>query len=315
MFATAFMTTITCVLLHAPDNLYSMDFGHLRNVKEYPLSSSASSMFSWRVNKANSAFTPKMVSATGQHENVTNRPRRIAVVGLYNSGSSVLVEVFALLGVQMGDITWTYEDRWMAKFLRDAWNEPRGIATRLGPQHRVHRFRRWIEKMENRSRGRPVALKHPLLSLSAPDVLEAWGNETLFVWAYRPLNESIHGLRKRGWFANSSAPLQTKLWRALHDFFDCEPAEGGNPGRRPQTAAAAPAAAGVPRCRAHRPLVVNYADLLVNPEGYVRRLAQGLGLSAAAAAAVPAAVAAVIKFRNSSDSQRMGKPLAAQLLR
>jgi hypothetical protein len=127
-------------------------------------------------------------------------------------------------------------------------------------------------------------LKHPLLSLSAPDVLAAWGNETTFVGAHRPLAESIAGLNRRGWFdatpgaldgvdANKlRADLQTKLWRSLRAFFQCGPESDGGTG----PGAAATDAAG---CRAHRPLVVSYAALLRDAPGVVRRIAGALGLS------------------------------------
>jgi hypothetical protein len=149
---------------------------------------------------------------------------------------------------------------------------------------------------ERAARGAPVGLKHPLLSLSAPDVLAAWGTGTVFVWAHRPLAESIERIHRRGWWRRLPnmtdalahevrADLQTKLWRSLRAFFECGPDGGDAPG-----AAAADAAS----CRAHRPLLVSHAALLSDPRGEVDRVVRGLGLRPTAEQ-VEAAVATVKK--------------------
>jgi hypothetical protein len=154
------------------------------------------------------------------------------------------------------------------------------------PEQRVQRLRDWMVEQEASTNSSVFGLKHPLLSLSAPDVLAAWGNETTFVWAHRPLAESIAGLNRRGWFdatpgaldANElRADLQTKLWRSLRAFFQCGPESDGGTG----PGAAATDAAG---CRAHRTLVVSYAELLRDAPGAVRRIAGALGLDPTEAA-------------------------------
>jgi hypothetical protein len=203
---------------------------------------------------------------------------RIAIVGLYNSGSTVVADVLSALGVHFGRTSWANEDESMATFLAKAWDEPWGNPKIFSHEQRVQRLHDWMVEQEASTSSMLVGLKHPLLSLSGPDLLSAWGNDTTFVWAHRPLNESIAGLNRRSWFdytvgmaeANKlRADFQTKLWRSLRAFFECGPDGGGDPG------AAEADAAG---CREHRPLVVSYADLLGDADGVVRRIAGALGL-------------------------------------
>eukprot|EP00291_Cryptomonas_curvata_P027188 CAMPEP_0172158386 /NCGR_PEP_ID=MMETSP1050-20130122/4342_1 /TAXON_ID=233186 /ORGANISM="Cryptomonas curvata, Strain CCAP979/52" /LENGTH=389 /DNA_ID=CAMNT_0012827769 /DNA_START=120 /DNA_END=1286 /DNA_ORIENTATION=+ len=171
----------------------------------------------------------------------SNPARRIAVVGLYNSGSSALARLLAVLGVHMGTHrNWAAEELSMTKFLGTAWNEPWGLERRFRPEQRVQRLRKWVIREERAARGAPVGFKHPLLSLSAADALAAWGNGTAFVWAHRPLAESIERLHRRGWWRRLPnmtdarahevrADLQTKLWRSLRAFFECGPDGGDDP--------------------------------------------------------------------------------------
>ena len=172
----------------------------------------------------------------------------------------------------------------MVSFLSTAWNEPWGNPKTFRQEQRVQRLRDWMVNQEASTNSSVFGLKHPLLSLSAPDVLAAWGNETMFVWAYRPLAESIAGLNRRAWFDYTPgapdsnklrADLQTKLWRSLREFFECGPESAGGSGADAAVAKAAADAAG---CRAHLPLVVSYAELLKDAPGVVRRIAGALGL-------------------------------------
>ena len=210
------------------------------------------------------------------------RRNRIAVVGLYNSGSTAVAGVLSSLGVHFGNTSWAYEDESMASFLAKAWDEPWGDAKIFSHEQRVQRLRDWMVNWEASTNSTLLGLKHPLLSLSGLDVLTAWGNETTFVWAHRPLKESIAGLNRRSWFdytvstpeANTlRAQYQTKLWRSLRAFFECGPDGSDDPG-----AAAADAAS----CRAHRPLVVSYSELLRDPDEVVLRIANALGLDRSA---------------------------------
>jgi hypothetical protein len=151
---------------------------------------------------------------------------RVAVLGLYNSGSTAIAGMLAALGINMGPPYWTgwgypehvsyYEPHDLGHHLRIWWDEPR-LIERVCSAHRVEFFRRWIELQEVAGYGAPCGAKHPLLSLSAVDVLKAWGPETRFVWAYRPLDESIEGLKRRAWFEGfDPVAIQCRLWDALH---------------------------------------------------------------------------------------------------
>ena len=72
--------------------------------------------------------------------------------------------------------------------------------------------------VQEAERPGPLGAKHPLLSLSAFDLASAWGEETIFIRAARPLDESIDGLCRRGWFPGHEAALQMRLWDALQTF-------------------------------------------------------------------------------------------------
>ena len=48
--------------------------------------------------------------------------------------------------------------------------------------------------------------------------MTAWGRDTQFIWCWRPLDQSIAGLQRRGWFPGSEESLQQRLWDALNDF-------------------------------------------------------------------------------------------------
>jgi hypothetical protein len=223
--------------------------------------------------------------------------RRIAIVGLYNSGSSAVAHLLAALGVHMGaHANWAAEESDMSKFLRTAWGEPWGLERRFRPEHRVQRLRTWMILEERVARGKPVGFKHPLLSLSAADALAAWGNGTAFVWAHRPLAESIERLHRRGWWRRLPnmtntlvhkvrVDLQTKLWHSLRAFFECGPDGGDDPGAADADAAS---------CRAHRPLLVSHAALRADPRSEVERIVRALGLLPTAEQ-VEAAVATVKK--------------------
>lgn len=146
---------------------------------------------------------------------------RIAVVGLYNSGSTAIAEMLHLLGVYMGGPPfWHPQDSHFEPYelsfhLRRWWDEPHIVET-VSRDERVAYLGKWIELQECSSSI--VGAKHPLLSLCGPDLREAWGDETLFIWSYRSLGESIEGVRRRGWFSGYEESLQRSLWNALHEF-------------------------------------------------------------------------------------------------
>jgi hypothetical protein len=152
--------------------------------------------------------------------------KRIAVVGLYNSGSTAIAGVLHLLGVSMGPPFWRssddddpnnyYEPVDLSWHLRRWWNEPE-IIEKTAAADRIRFLKRWIELQECAHPG-PSGAKHPLLSLCGDDLITAWGPDTQFIWCWRPLDQSIAGLQRRGWFPGSEESLQQRLWDALESF-------------------------------------------------------------------------------------------------
>jgi len=163
----------------------------------------------------------------GRTDAAMRSARRIAVLGLYNSGSTAVAGLLHRIGVNMGPPFWAhsedgvkgnfYEPYDLASRLRKWWSEPRAVA-RVPSGERIRYLRSWVAR-QSRIRRAPVGAKHPLLSLCADDLVDAWGPETRFVWSWRPLEQSIAGLQRRGWFEEAHvAPLQQKLWTVLNEF-------------------------------------------------------------------------------------------------
>lgn len=156
---------------------------------------------------------------------MTSTPR-IAVLGLYNSGSTAVAGVLHRLGVNMGPPFWEtsddgsaynfYEPYDLAWHLRRWWDEPHAIE-RVAAADRIRFLSGWIALQETVRPG-PSGAKHPLLSLCANDIAAAWGPNTRFIWCWRPLGQSISGLQRRGWFTGYEESLQQSLWDALHEF-------------------------------------------------------------------------------------------------
>jgi hypothetical protein len=143
---------------------------------------------------------------------------RIAVLGLYNSGSSALAGMLHRLGVNMAPPFFEdfYEPYELAWHLRNWWDEPR-LTECAPPAHRVSFLRQWVE-LQERGGHRAVGAKHPLLSLCGPDLVAAWGEEVRFIWSYRSLDDSIEGLKRRQWFMGHEEHAQRRLWDALQAF-------------------------------------------------------------------------------------------------
>ena len=97
---------------------------------------------------------------------------RIAVLGPYRSGTSLVAGVLHRLGVNMGPPFWMkddenssecfYESRAVGHKLQRWWHEPK-IRERTSQEVRIEFLSQWIAKQE--AKMRPVGLKHPLLSL------------------------------------------------------------------------------------------------------------------------------------------------------
>lgn len=147
---------------------------------------------------------------------------RLAILGLYNSGSSAIAGMLHRLGVNMGAPYWEnsddnspqnhYEPFKLAERLRDWWDEP-NLTERVRAARRVRYLKRWIAEQE--CWGLSTGAKHPLLSLCGRDLLAAWGEDARLIWSYRPLTESISGLQRRGWFSGRETQMQQRLWDSL----------------------------------------------------------------------------------------------------
>jgi hypothetical protein len=153
---------------------------------------------------------------------------RIAVLGLYRSGSSAVAGILHHLGVNMGPPFYQnvaestfhefYESAWLSQQLRTWWSEPE-ITEKIRAAKRVRVFKRWIQNQE-RNGSKWIGMKHPLLCLCGPDLLQAWGQSMRFIWAWRPLDNSINSLvRLNWWTSDKSEQSQRTLWTATTKFF------------------------------------------------------------------------------------------------
>jgi len=144
--------------------------------------------------------------------------KRIAVLGLFRSGSTAVAGVLHHLGVDMGAPFFGgyYESEWLSKQLRRWWDEPR-LQEKVAQTERVRVLAKWVRDRE-KAGARWVGMKHPLLSLCGEDLLEAWGKETAFIRCCRPRRESIESLGQMGGDCDSEF-VQTTLMNALDRFF------------------------------------------------------------------------------------------------
>jgi hypothetical protein len=178
---------------------------------------------------------------------------RIAVLGVYRSGSTAVAGALHHLGVDMGPPFFEgfYESAGLSKQLRKWWDEPR-LVEKAGQAKRVRVLEQWIKEREQGG-AKWVGMKHPLLSLCGEDLVQAWGSETRFIRCCRPLADSIDSLKRLGRSVDGEF-LQGTLMAALDRFF-----------------------AG----REH--LAVEFADLMSNPRREVERLMEYLSITADAA--------------------------------
>ena len=175
---------------------------------------------------------------------------RVAVLGLFRSGSTAAAGALHHLGVNMGPPYWQthYEPDDLSRWLRSWWNEPRrnhapsagerAAALLRGERavwlneprlkeaapaaERIAALRSWIEEREHAGAACTGA-KHPLLCLSAHDLVEAWGGATRFIWTHRPLENSVRSLVSLRWFPGKEDEMQGTLWRAAAQFFEHQP--------------------------------------------------------------------------------------------
>ncbi len=182
----------------------------------------------------------------------------IAIVGLHRSGSSCLAGVLARLGVHMGtkftgcepdggheahDLARMCEQALPFPGTRFAWSEPR-IKDRLESIVKA----RWREEPNRLAGG-----KYPHLCALAPLLYEILGERLIVVHASRPLDESIASLVRRDGKRRQPTKLeacQRWLWDRKQEFL-------GRPGLKVAA-------------------TVEYTDLLADPAGVIRSLAESL---------------------------------------
>jgi hypothetical protein len=160
-----------------------------------------------------------------------NAPPPIAVLGLYNSGSTALAGALHRLGVHLGAPFWyssddsskdNYYEPWdLVCQLRYWWNEP-DLRENTDRSTRIACLSTWLRLRRCLYRG-VVGAKHPLLCLSGDDLLAAWESETLILRACRPPEESIARLKARSWFPHYEDRLQRILWQVLEGFCARQP--------------------------------------------------------------------------------------------
>ncbi len=176
---------------------------------------------------------------------------RIAVLGLYRSGSSAAAGVLHHLGVDMGAPFFKdhYESLRLARRLRRWWHEP-DLQERYPRAERLRKLGDWIGFLEGGG-ATHIGAKHPLLSHCGDELLEAWGPSVRFIWTWRSLDESIASIRRTGWWTGPRAEeIQRRLWDDVNRFF-----------------------AG----RDH--LRVDFSDMLADPAREIRRMADYLELA------------------------------------
>jgi hypothetical protein len=148
--------------------------------------------------------------------------RRIAVLGLYRSGSTVVAGVLQHLGVDMGAPFYGryYESEWLSKQLRLWWDESNlpHLREKVAQPKRVRILADWIQKREQAG-TKWVGMKHPLLSLCGKDLVKAWGEETKFIRCCRPLDESVESMKHGMGVRNGAQLVQETLLTALDHFF------------------------------------------------------------------------------------------------
>jgi len=109
-----------------------------------------------------------------------------------------------------------YEADDLARELRRWWAEPL-LEEQVTAQERTSYLADWMARHEAASPA-SCGAKHPLLSLCGPELRAAWGPATRFLWARRPLADSIAGLARRNWFPGRETAMQHQLWDGIEAF-------------------------------------------------------------------------------------------------
>lgn len=178
-------------------------------------------------------------------ENLPSGPLSVSVFGTYRSGTQALGQILERLGVDMGspfkpasnaplDLSRSLERWWPLPDLEN-------IET---ASNRVHVLRQW---RDSRISTLGAGCAHPLLTLSASDLLHAWGKGTKFFWVHRSLEEAIASLERQN--IASSRAIQSKLYAAADEFFS-----------------------------KHEVCVIQFDDIVANPERVISRVVDLLHL-------------------------------------
>ena len=148
---------------------------------------------------------------------------RFAILGLFNSKSTVLAGMMHRLGANMAPPFWMnckdnaednfYEPYDLSWHLRKWWDQP-NITEMVSADMRTNFLRRWVELQECTGSA-PVGAKHPLLTLCWRELLLGWGEDVRLIWAFREFDESVIGLQKRDWFRGLEKKIQQRLWDEL----------------------------------------------------------------------------------------------------
>jgi len=166
---------------------------------------------------------------------------RIAIMGTYRCGSSATAKSIAQLGVHLGAPFFGdyFESDSLSALLRQWWNEPEFRET-VARDERVSQLRQWIEDYErslvrietdsiaadsNEEKEKQshdggefiCGAKHPLLSLSAGDVEDAWGIDVRYIWVRRELKDTIESLKRLNWWQDCER-IQSELFEAAQRF-------------------------------------------------------------------------------------------------
>jgi predicted O-methyltransferase YrrM len=170
----------------------------------------------------------------------------VVIVGTYDSGSSLLSSVMECLGFAIGRPAWYdfFESTSLRELMTRAIDEA-GMVPKMEAERLVNELRKWFARIKPFAPA--LCVKHPMLGLCLSEIEEAWGPDTIFLRARRPLEESIRGLRRRDWFSEPEW-MQRLLNEEIEAFFSV-----GRPA-----------------------ISVEHGELLAYPEAVIRRLAAEL---------------------------------------
>lgn len=177
----------------------------------------------------------------------------VAIIGCYRSGSSLIAEILSEMGVDMGapfHLNY-FEPADLSAMLRYWWAEP-ALVENVSVETRLSELSKWMSDRPSRNRSQTgcqfFGAKHPLLTLSAAEIVDAWDGDMRIIWSYRQLESSTHSLERTGWWENCPR-IQSVLFESASRFFGPK-----------------------------KHLKVDYDDMLENPHDQVRLIADYIGI-------------------------------------